>query len=101
MSEENKKLNDEELKQIAGGNDGMGDGTFSVVDIPDTWVRVTASELNCRYWPNGNIAKTYEYGHRLKVVLRQTACGTDCGSIIPREESATAISTKPTQSPSN
>ncbi|MBP3876248.1 MAG: bacteriocin [Lachnospiraceae bacterium] len=67
MSEENKKLNDEELKQIAGGNDGMGDGTFSVVDIPDTWVRVTASELNCRYWPNGNIAKTYEYGHRLKV----------------------------------
>ena len=23
--------------------------------------------MNCRYTPNGPIAKTYEYGHKLKV----------------------------------
>ena len=89
MSElENKKLGDEILAEVAGGNDGMGDGTFSVYDINPVWVMVTADSLNCRfsvydinpvwvmvtadslncrYTPNGEIAKTYEYGHKLKV----------------------------------
>jgi hypothetical protein len=68
MSElENKKLSDETLAEVAGGNDGMGDGTFSVYDINPVWVMVTADSLNCRYTPNGEIAKTYEYGHKLKV----------------------------------
>jgi len=68
MSElENKKLGDEILAEVAGGNDGMGDGTFSVYDIIPVWVMVTADSLNCRYTPNGEIAKTYEYGHKLEV----------------------------------
>ena len=68
MSELNeKKLNEEALAQVAGGNDGMGEGTFSVYGITPKWVKVTADSLNCRYWPNGEIAKTYEYGHKLKV----------------------------------
>ncbi|MDO5133329.1 MAG: hypothetical protein Q4D81_10145 [Eubacteriales bacterium] len=67
MSEQEKKnLTNDELGQVSGGNDGMG-GNFSVIDIPPLWVRVTASALNCRYWPNGEIAKVYEYGHRLQV----------------------------------
>ena len=68
MSElENKKLGDEILAEVAGGNDGMGDGTFCVYDINPVWVMVTADSLNCRYTPNGEIAKTYEYGHKLEV----------------------------------
>ena len=68
MSElKNKILNEEELASVAGGNDGMGDGTFSCYDIAPVWVMVTADSLNCRYWPNGQIAKTYEYGHKQKV----------------------------------
>ena len=68
MSEmNNNKINEEQLNNVAGGNDGRGDGTFSVRDITPRWVRVTASSLNCRYWPNGDIAKVYERGHRLKV----------------------------------
>lgn len=66
MNEMNK-MNDEELVEVAGGNDGMGEGTFRVFDINPVWVMVTADSLNCRYWPNGRIAKTYEYGHKLKV----------------------------------
>ena len=31
------------------------------------WVKVTSSSLNCRYAPNGPIAKVYEKGHKLKV----------------------------------
>ena len=68
MSEmENNKINEQQLDNVAGGNDGRGDGTFSVRDITPRWVRVTASSLNCRYWPNGDIAKVYERGHKLKV----------------------------------
>ena len=68
MSELNeKKLSEEVLAEVAGGNDGMGEGTFSVYGITPKWVKVTADSLNCRYWPNGEIAKTYEYGHKLKV----------------------------------
>ena len=63
----NNKISEEQLNMVAGGNDGRGDGTFSVRDISPRWVRVTASSLNCRYWPNGDIAKVYERGHRLKV----------------------------------
>ena len=67
MDDLNKKeLRREELEKVAGGNDGMG-GDFSVYDTTPVWVRVTASTLNCRYTPNGEIAKTYEYGHKLKV----------------------------------
>ena len=46
MSELNdKKLSEEVLAEVAG----------------------TADSLNCRYTPNGEIAKSYEYGHKLKV----------------------------------
>ena len=58
MSEiNNNKVNDELLNEVVGGNDGMGGENYSV----------TSSTLNCRYWPNGEIAKVYERGHRLKV----------------------------------
>ena len=68
MSEiNNNKVNDELLNEVVGGNDGMGGENYSVTDIKPRWVRVTSSTLNCRYWPNGEIAKVYERGHRLKV----------------------------------
>ncbi len=60
------RMNEQELENVTGGNDGMG-GDFTVRDIHPKWVIVTASTLNCRYYPNGPIAKTYERGHRLKV----------------------------------
>ena len=63
----NNKISEEQLNKVAGGNDGMGEGTFSAYDISPRWVRVTASSLNCRYTPNGEIAKIYEKGHKLKV----------------------------------
>ena len=44
MSEMNEKLNSEQLDQVTGGNDGMGE--VSVIDIYPMWVIVTASELN-------------------------------------------------------
>ena len=66
MSELNNKLNIDALEQVTGGNDGTGEG-FSVRDIQPIWVRVTSSTLNCRYTPNGRIAKVYERGHKLKV----------------------------------
>ena len=44
----NNKISEEQLNKVAGGNDGMGEGTFSAYDISPRWVRVTASELNCR-----------------------------------------------------
>ena len=66
MSELNNKLNIDALVQVTGGNDGTGEG-FSVRDIQPIWVRVTSSTLNCRYTPNGRIAKVYERGHKLKV----------------------------------
>ena len=67
MSDMENKLTNEALDNVVGGNDGMGEGTYSVRDINPIWVRVTASSLNCRYWPNGRIAKVYERGHKLKV----------------------------------
>ena len=73
MSElNNNKISDEALENVTGGNDGYGEGTYSVRDITPIWVEVTSSTLNCRYWPNGRIAKVYERGHKLKVdgVLR-------------------------------
>lgn len=67
MSElNNNKVNDEVLENVVGGNDGRG-GNYSVRDITPIWVRVTASSLACRYTPNGEIAKYYEKGHKLKV----------------------------------
>jgi hypothetical protein len=65
MTDINNNINDEALDQVVGGNDGHTG--FSVRDITPMWVRVTSSTLNCRYWPDGDIAKTYEYGHKLKV----------------------------------
>ena len=66
MSElNNYKLNDEALDQVTGGNDGRSE-YFSVRDISPRWVKVTSSSLNCRYSPNGEIAKVYEKGHKLK-----------------------------------
>ena len=68
MSElNNNKISDEALENVTGGNDGYGEGTYSVRDITPIWVEVTSSTLNCRYWPNGRIAKVYERGHKLKV----------------------------------
>ena len=60
----NNKLNAEELKGITGG---VGRQEIDVKAITPIWVMVTASSLNCRYTPDGPIAKTYEYGHKLKV----------------------------------
>ena len=62
----NSKLNSEALEQVTGGNDGTGE-YFSVIDITPKWVKVRSSSLNCRYTPNGEIAKVYEHGHKLKV----------------------------------
>ena len=58
------KLNAEELNDITGG---VGRQEIDVKAITPIWVMVTASSLNCRYTPDGPIAKTYEYGHKLKV----------------------------------
>ena len=58
------KLNAEELTEVTGG---VGRQEINVKSITPIWVKVTASSLNCRYTPNGPIAKTYEYGHKLKV----------------------------------
>ena len=58
------KLNAEELTEVTGG---VGRQEIEVKSITPIWVKVTASSLNCRYTPNGPIAKTYEYGHKLKV----------------------------------
>ena len=58
------KLNAEELNGITGG---VGRQEIDVKAITPIWVMVTASSLNCRYTPDGPIAKTYEYGHKLKV----------------------------------
>ena len=57
------KLNAEELTEVTGG---VGRQEINVKSITPIWVKVTASSLNCRYTPNGPIAKTYEYGHKLK-----------------------------------
>ena len=51
------KLNEEELDVVSGGEAGSG---YKVRSITPIWVRVTASSLNCRYSPNGKIAKVYE-----------------------------------------
>ncbi|MDO5456563.1 MAG: hypothetical protein Q4F25_06580 [Eubacteriales bacterium] len=60
---ENNKLNDEMLENVTGGKSGR----VSVRPITPKWVIVTSSSLNCRYSPDGEIAKIYERGHRLKV----------------------------------
>ena len=59
------KLNAEELEGVTGG---VGRQEIDVKSITPIWVKVTSSSLNCRYTPNGPIAKTYEYGHKLKVL---------------------------------
>lgn len=64
MSEMENKLNVEDLEQVTGG---VARQEIHVKAITPRWVKVTASSLNCRYTPNGPIAKTYEYGHKLKV----------------------------------
>ncbi len=69
---ENRALDDEELEKVVGGamlNDGdLAANTYCrVQSITPYWIRVTASALNCRYSPNGTIAKAYNRGHRLKV----------------------------------
>ena len=63
MSNFENKLNEEELDQVTGGKSA----NVSVKPITPLWIEVTASSLNCRYTPNGPIAKIYERGHRLKV----------------------------------
>ena len=58
------KISEEELNEVTGG---VGQADVKVKPITPIWVRVTASSLNCRYTPNGEIAKIYEKGHKLKV----------------------------------
>lgn len=60
------KMSESELQQVGGGNAYDYD-KYNVRPIKKTRVKVTASELNCRYYPNGPVAKTYEYGHVLWV----------------------------------
>ena len=83
MSEmENNKINEERLDNVAGGNDGRGEGTYSAYDISPRWIRVTASEL-------ATGSKSME--------SPLTANGTDSGCMIRRAASATATFLKPTQ----
>ncbi len=58
------KISEEALSEVTGG---VGQAEVKVKPITPIWVRVTASSLNCRYTPNGEIAKIYERGHKLKV----------------------------------
>ena len=58
------KISEAELNEVTGG---VGEAGVKVRPINPIWVRVTASSLNCRYTPNGEIAKIYEKGHKLKV----------------------------------
>ena len=51
-------------REVTGG---AAKAEVKVRPITPIWVRVTASSLNCRYTPNGEIAKIYEKGHKLKV----------------------------------
>ena len=65
MSEfEENIINDEELQEVSGGT---AQAAVKVKPITPIWVRVTSTSLNCRYTPDGKIAKVYEKGHRLKV----------------------------------
>ena len=59
------KISAEELNEVTGGVGAAS--SVKVRPITPIWVRVTASSLNCRYTPNGEIAKIYERGHKLKV----------------------------------
>ena len=78
MSEmENNKINEEQLDNVAGGNEGRGEGTYSAYDITPRWIRVTASELNARYWPNGEVAKVY-----VKKILHHMRRSTAVGGLI-------------------
>ena len=66
MEDLNKnKLNESELSAVDGGVASASG--FKVRPIKPIWIKVTASSLNCRYTPWGEIAKVYERGHRLKV----------------------------------
>ena len=58
------KISEAELNEVSGG---VGAAQVKVKPITPIWVRVTSSSLNCRYTPNGEIAKIYEKGHKLKV----------------------------------
>ena len=61
------KLNEEELNAVDGG---VGEASsVKVKPITPIWVKVTSTSLNCRYTPDGEIAKVYEKGHRLKVLI--------------------------------
>ena len=60
----NGKINEDDLNAVSGG---VGSAEVKVIPITPIWVRVTSSSLNCRYTPNGEIAKIYEKGHKLKV----------------------------------
>ena len=59
------RLDESELTEATGGA-ASAEGV-KVRPISPIWVKVTASSLNCRYTPNGEVAKVYEKGHRLKV----------------------------------
>lgn len=60
-----EQIDDEALAEVTGGVAEAG--AVKVKSITPYWIRVTASTLNCRYTPNGKIAKAYNRGHRLKV----------------------------------
>ena len=60
------KINEEALENVAGGSERQN-YNYKVRPIKKTRIRVTASSLHCRYYPDGPIAKDYEYGHILYV----------------------------------
>jgi hypothetical protein len=64
MSEMMDKMNAEELNEVTGG---VGRQEIIVKAITPIWVKVTASSLNCRYTPNGKVAKVFKRGRELKV----------------------------------
>ena len=92
MSEmENNKINEEQLDNVAGGNDGRGEGTYSAYDISPRWIRVTIGPMvrSPRSIREATGSKSME--------SPLTANGTDSGCMIRRAASATATFLKPTQ----
>ena len=95
----NNKISEEQLNKVAGGNDGMGEGTFSAYDISPRWVRVQLPSSTADIGPTARSPRPMREATDLKSTESQpTASGTGFGSTIPRAASATATFTKTIQS---
>ena len=66
MSENMNKITDDMLEKVSGGVSNLGKGSAARTITP-MWVEVTASELNCREYPNGPILMQYKKGTKLLV----------------------------------